>query len=141
MIENKPNEITLIYNSVKSDDKKARAFAEALPDFVVKTLDLAIEPITETQLAQIADKMQGSVEDLIDPTYDSHISLHKEGLKLIAPSDMLILMANDHKLIATPILIVGARAYKCDTSYDLIKEDLAQGVKSNDHANAEEKKL
>jgi len=141
MIENKPNEITLIYNSEKSDDKKARAFAEALPDFVVKTLDLAIEPITETQLAQIADKMNGTVEDLIDPTYDSHISLHKEGLKLVAPSDMLVLMANDHKLIATPILIIGAKAYKCDTAYDLIKEDLAQGVRGSDHANAEEKRL
>jgi len=139
MIDNQPNEITLIYNSDKSDDKKARAFAEALPDFVVKTLDLAIEPITETQLAQIADKMNASVEDLIDPTFDNHINIHKEGLKLVAPSDMLILMANDHKLIATPILIIGAKAYKCNTSYDLINEYLAQGIKSNNHANAEEK--
>ena len=141
MIENRPNEITLIYNSTKPDDKKARAFAEALPDFVVKTLDLAIETLTETQLAQIADKMEGTVEDLIDPTYDNHISVHKERLKLVSPSDMLILLANDHKLIATPILIVGAKAYKCNTSYDLIKEDLAQGLKGSSHANAQEKSL
>jgi arsenate reductase-like glutaredoxin family protein len=139
MIENQPNEITLIYNSEKSDDKKARGYAEALPDFVVKTLDLAIEPITETQLAEIANKMNASIEDLIDPTFDSHISIHKEGLKLVAPSDMLVLMANDHKLIDTPILIIGSKAYKFNSSYELIKEDLAQGIR-NHHANTEEKR-
>jgi arsenate reductase-like glutaredoxin family protein len=139
MIENQPNEITLIYNSDKSDDKKARAIVEAFPGFVIKTLDLAIEPITETQLAEIANKMDKSIEDLIDPSYDNHISLHKEGLKLIAPSDMLVLMANDRKLIHTPILIIGSKAYKADSAYNLIKEDLAEGVKGNNHTNVEER--
>jgi len=139
MIENKPNEITLIFNSTKSDDKKARAFAEALPDFVVKTLDLAMETLTATQLAQIADKMQAKVEDLIDPTYDTHVSVHKEKLKLMAPAEMLTLLANDHRLIATPSLMVGAKAYKFDTAFDLIRQDLAQGLRGSSHANAQEK--
>ena len=36
----------------------------------IKTLDLAREKITETQLAQIADKMQVPIEELVDITYD-----------------------------------------------------------------------
>jgi hypothetical protein len=52
---------------------------------------------------------------------------------------MLVLMANDHKLIDTPILIIGSKAYKFNSSYELIKEDLAQGIR-NHHANTEEKR-
>jgi len=139
MIENQPNEITLIYNSDKADDKKARAFAESLPDFVVKTLDLTRDPITETQLAEIANKADARIEDLIDPSYDDHISIHSEGVKVAPPSDMLKIMVNDTKLIATPILIVGSKAYLCNSSYDLIKEDLEVGIRNSKHANAEEK--
>ncbi len=70
MIENEPRELTLIYHSEKTDDKKARAYVESLPSLAIKTLDLAREKVTETQLAQIADKMQLPIEELVDITYD-----------------------------------------------------------------------
>lgn len=139
MIENEPNEITIVFNSNKEDDKKARGYAEALPGFVIKTLDLAREPITETQLAQIADKMEVRIEDLVDPTYDDHIGVHKEGIKLTAPAELLTIMVKDPILIATPFLIVGKRAYKYGSGYNIIKEGLDTGVKSLAHANVEER--
>ena len=70
MIENEPRELTLIYHSEKSDDKKARAYVESFPSLTIKTLDLARENLTETQLAQIAAKMQVPIEELVDITYD-----------------------------------------------------------------------
>jgi arsenate reductase-like glutaredoxin family protein len=143
MIENEPRELTLIYHSEKSDDKKARGYVESLPSVAIKTLDLAKESITETQLAQLADKMGVPIADLIDPSYDERANTHqnKEGLKKMDTTDLLTLMKHNPKLLNTPILIIGDRAYKYGSAYDLIKEQLAEGVKStSDAVNAEEKR-
>jgi arsenate reductase-like glutaredoxin family protein len=141
MIENEPNEITILFNSNKEDDKKARGYAEALPGYKIKTLDLAREPITETQIAQIAEKMGVRVEELVDPSFDDHIGVHREGIKLVGPTDLLTLMAQDTMLINTPILIVGKRAFKYDTGYNIIKEGLVVGVVNNKHASIEERDI
>jgi arsenate reductase (glutaredoxin) len=140
MINNEINEITLIYNSEKSDDKKAVGYLQSVRGYKIKSLDLAKESITETQLAQLADKMEVSIEDLIDPTFDDHISVHKEGLKLIDRQEMLTLMKHDPKLISTPILVVGEKAYKFGTGYELIKEGMSREVAGLKHANREEKR-
>ena len=55
MIHNEPGELTLIYHSDKQADKKARGYVESLQGFKIKTIDLAKESLTETQLAEIAD--------------------------------------------------------------------------------------
>ena len=81
MIENEPRELTLIYHSGKTDDKKARAYVESLPTLAIKTLDLAKEKITETQLARIADKMQMTIEELVDITYDDRSSAARDKRK------------------------------------------------------------
>jgi arsenate reductase-like glutaredoxin family protein len=141
MIENEPNEITILFNSNKEDDKKARGYAEALPGYVIKTLDLAREPITETQIAEIANKMGVRVEELVDPSYDDHIGVHREGVKLVGPADLLTMMAQDTMLLHTPILIVGKRAFKYGSGYNIIKEDLVVGVGNNKHANIEERDI
>ena len=81
MIENEPRELTLIYHSGKTDDKKARAYVESFPRLAIKTLDLAKEKITETQLARIADKMQMTIEELVDITYDDRSAAARENGK------------------------------------------------------------
>ncbi len=140
MIENQPGELTLIFNSDKHDDRKARGYVEALQGFRVKTLDLAREKITETQLAEVAGKMNVGIEELIDPTYDDHISVHKEGLKMMDRQSMLTLMVNDPKLISTPIAIIGKHAYKFGTGYGFLKEKMVQEVAGLKNANREEKR-
>lgn len=140
MIENQNNELTLIYNSDKSDDKKARGYVEAIPGVTIKTIDLAKQKITETQLAEIADKMLVGVEDLLDPTYDDHISVHKEGLKMMDRNSLLTLMIQDPKLLSTPIVIMGKKAFKLGTGYELIKEKMANEVAGLNNANREEKR-
>ena len=143
MIENEPRELTLIYHSEKTDDKKARAYVESLPSLAIKTLDLARDKVTETQLAQIADKMQVPIGELVDTTYDdrSTSAQETESIKQTDSAELLILIRHNPKLLATPILIIGGRAYKYSTSYHLINEYLDEGVKSvSDAVNPEEKK-
>jgi arsenate reductase len=143
MIENKPRELTLIYHSEKTDDKKARGYVQSLPDVAIKTLDLAREPITETQLAQLADKIEIPVEELIDITYDERADTenNKEGLKKMAPTEILTMIKQNPKLLCTPILIIGDRAYKYDSAYHLIKDKMEEGVRTNSNSvNIEEKK-
>ena len=143
MIENEPRELTLIFHSEKTDDKKARAYVESLPTLAIKTLDLAREKVTETQLAQIADKMQLPIKELVDITYDDRSTeLRQTGnIKQMESGELLILIRHNPKLLATPILIIGDKAYKYATSYHLINEYLDEGVKSvSDAVNPEEKK-
>ena len=140
MINNETGELTLIYNSEKHDDKLARGYVESLQGFKIKTLDLAKEKITETQLAEVADKMNVGIEDLLDPTYDDHISVHKEGLNLMDRQSMLTLMVHDPKLISTPIAIIGKHAYKFGSGYAFIKEKMAQEVAGLSNGNREEKR-
>lgn len=141
MINNQPGELTLLYNSEKSDDKKARGYVESLPSVVVKTLDLSRESITETQLAQIAIKLGIPVSDMIDPTYDDSGSPdHKvDDLRTMEDNELLKLMAHNTMLLATPIIILGDKAYKFGSSYELIQQWQAIGVKSSSAANVEEK--
>jgi arsenate reductase-like glutaredoxin family protein len=140
MIHNETAELTLIYNSDKHDDKKARGYVESLQGFKIKSIDLATESITETQLAEIADKLNCGIEDLLDPTYDDHISVHKEGLKMMDRQSLLTLMTHDAKLISTPIAIIGKHAYKFGTGYGFIKEKMAQEVAGLAKANREEQR-
>jgi len=140
MIENEATELTLIFNSDKHDDKKARGYVEALRGFKIKTIDLAIESITETQLAEVADKLNMGIEDLLDPTYDDHISVHTEGLKMMDRQSLLTLMTHDPKLISTPIAIIGKHAYKFGSGYDFIQEKMVQEVASLSSANREEQR-
>jgi len=143
MIENEPRELTLIYHSEKTDDKKARAYVESLPTLAIKTLDLAREKVTETQLAQIADKMQLPIEQLVDITYDDRSTAVRQtgNIKQMDSGELLILIRHNSKLLATPILIIGDKAYKYATSYHLINEYLDEGVKSvSDAVNPEERK-
>lgn len=143
MIENQPREVTLIYHSEKTDDKKARGYVESLPTVAVKTLDLARDPITETQLAQLADKIEIPIEELIDVSYDErpNTDQNKAGLKQMGKTEILTMIKHNPKLLSTPILVIGDRAYKYGSAYHLIKDQMAEGVKSTSNAvNPEEKK-
>lgn len=140
MIHNETAELTLIYNSDKHDDKKARGYVESLQGFKIRTIDLATESITETQLAEIADKLNVPIEDMLDPTFDDHISVHKEGLKLMDRQSLLTLMTHDRKLISTPIAIIGKHAYTFGSGYGFIKEKMVQEVAGLATANREEKR-
>lgn len=140
MIQNKGREVTLVYHSQKYDDNKALAFAESLQGVSVKTLDLAKDKLTETQLKEIADKMEGEVVDLVDFTNVKDIpELEEDAVKEMDEGSLLTLMAQNQKLIDTPLLITDKIALQFGSSYDLVREKLGDlGVKS-EKANVQEK--
>lgn len=139
MIENQENEITLIYHSDKSDDRRTRGYVESLTSFVIKSLDLKRDPITETQLAELADKMETTVQDLMDSSYAE--GENKVPAANMADYDILSLLAHEPMLIQTPILIVGNKAFRYNSSYELIKENgHLSGVENIPAANIEEKR-
>jgi len=142
MIENEPNELTLIFHSDKDQDKKARAFVETLTDYKVKTIDLKREALTETQLAEIANKMGVSVRQLIDPGYkDRFESKDVKTIDGVFDNDLLTILKQEPILINTPIAIIGKRAFSYASAYDLLNRNSAtDGVSSVRDANREEKR-
>jgi arsenate reductase-like glutaredoxin family protein len=139
MIENQPNEITFIYHSEKPDDRKALGYADSITAFQLKTLDLRRDCLTETQLAEIADKLETSVRSLVDVTYSDRVD--PVDLQEMDDADILNLLAHKPILLGTPILIVGKKAFRYDSSYQLISENgRASGVENIEAANVEEKK-
>lgn len=138
MIENQPNEITLIFHSDKEEDKKTRGYVETIEGFAIKTLDLKRESLTETQLAEIANKLDINVGDLIDQGYTDRVKIGST--EELRDQDALKLLANNPILLATPILIIGDHAYQFESSYDLIREGATiTGMKENPSANVEER--
>ncbi len=142
MIENQPNEITLIFHSDKDKDKKMRAFVETISTYKVKTLDLKRETLTQTQLAEIANKMKVEIKDLMDQSYmDTIKGETKEGEQSMSPNDMLTLITKNFLLLETPILIIGKDAYHYHSAYTILEQQFnITGVASNLSANIEEKK-
>ena len=142
MIENQPNELTLIYHSDKADDKKARAFIESVTNYSIKTLDLKKESLTETQLAEIAGKMDVKIKDLVDPSYqDRFQSKDSNTLTAVSDSDLLTILTQESILINTPIAIIGKRAYQYASAYDLLNKNMTtDGVASTVGANREERR-
>jgi arsenate reductase-like glutaredoxin family protein len=139
MIENQPNELTLIYHSDKEADKRARAFVESVTDYVVKTLDLKRDHLTETQLAEIADKMSADVKTLIDFSYRDQSPLKDTtSLRQLSATDQLTLLAKEPMLLKTPIVIIGKHAYHYASANDLLSI-IHRKVAPIVSANADEK--
>jgi arsenate reductase-like glutaredoxin family protein len=143
MIENQPNELTIIYHAEKADDKKARAYAESVTNYKVKTIDLSKESITETQLAEIATKMGVDVSFLLDKTYLDRLA--KPRAKL-APGfddhDLLTVLTQEKILLKTPIAIIGKKAFLFKSSNDfLLNTTSTDGLHHVSKANVEEKRM
>lgn len=138
MINNKENELTIIYHSSRSDDKKARAYAESLPGYAVKYLDLENEDLTETQLAEIANMLNWDLSELMDLTHSDLPQKDRQQLQSLAGEDVLKVLVKDKKLIKTPIVIVGNKAHYYGSGYYIGKEEMANTHIKSQKANADE---
>jgi hypothetical protein len=80
--------------------------------------------MSERQLTELANKMRVHIEDLIDPAFDDHISVHNEGLQFLERRHILRLMANDPKILETPLVVIGNKASKFASAYKLLQKNL-----------------
>ena len=120
-MENQTNEMTFIYRSDKEADNKIKAFVESLPGYVIRFVDVVRDSLSENQLADLARKMKVHIEDLVDPAFDGHISVHHEGLSLLGRKEILNLMAHDSKILQTPLVVIGNKAKKFGNAYELFR--------------------
>jgi arsenate reductase-like glutaredoxin family protein len=133
MLSTVKNELTLIYHSAKENDKKARAYCASLPDYKPKMLDLKRDQLTETQLAEIADKMQIPIKELVDASYED-ACMDRTHVKQMSDEDILTVLVGNPEILKTPIVLMGdGRCFHPGSSYDLIRENME--VKSNVDGN------
>ncbi|MEJ0057005.1 MAG: hypothetical protein WDN75_15925 [Bacteroidota bacterium] len=108
----------------------------------MKTIDLKRESLTETQLAEIANKMDVKVSQLVDPGYKDRIESRDVNTSQVFENDLLTLLKQEPILIHTPIVIIGKRAYTYASAYDLLNRNSStDGVSSVTDANREEKRI
>jgi arsenate reductase-like glutaredoxin family protein len=121
-MENLTNEMTFIYRSDKEGDNKIKAFVESLPGYAIRFVDVVREKLSENQLADLARKMRVHIEDLVDPAFDDHISVHHEGVKMLERKEILSLMTVDTKILQTPLVVIGNKASKFANAYKLFRK-------------------
>src|SRR5690606_13961460 len=125
------------------DDKKALAFVHSLNGYAVKSLDLATERITPTQLAEIAGKLGCTVEQLLDQTYIEQVkgkTNTRSNILSLTGEDLLQFMVANTRLVRTPLVITGKTAFIYESAYDLVKRGMAHKDNTLSNANVEEKK-
>lgn len=104
-------QLILVIHSDKSGDQDAIRYMSEIPGAEVTIVDLATKSISCEELGSLAEKLGMRIEDMLDSDYDDHISVHTEGLRLMDRQSLLNLMAEDTKLIATPIVVMNDQAF------------------------------
>ncbi len=124
------NEIILIYNATDYEDRKALGYAESLKDHKLKTIDVTKDKITETQLAELATKLNASIQDLLDRKSDEFKQKY-EG-EDFSDEEVLKLLANDLTLLNTPIAVVGKAARFVGSAYEFVNDDMSNKTVPDD---------
>jgi arsenate reductase-like glutaredoxin family protein len=124
------NEIKLIYNSSRMEEKRAVGYAEALKDHKLQTIDVTREHITETQLAELADQLGVEVRELVD----EQSALYKDNFagKDFEDGEILRVLAQNLEMLKTPIALKDEKAFFVTASYDFIKQDMANKTTPDD---------
>lgn len=124
------NEILLIYNSEKQQDRKTKGYADSLKDHALNERDLLTDNLTETQIAEIAGDMNVELVDLVDKNSDLYMQEYKN--KSFSDDELTKILARNPEMIKTPIAYMGSRAFFVESAYDLVNQDFdIEGVKSH----------
>ena len=110
--------ITLFYNSNSSRAKQTLAFAraEGLP---MEEIDLTKTPLTGTQIAELADRLDLEVRDLVNqkhPSYRQHFEPHD-----FSSEDWIKMIQKNPEVMKQPIALRGKRTILVETPTDIIK--------------------
>ena len=124
------NEIKLIYNSSRMEERRAVGYAEALKDHKLQTIDVTREHITETQLAELADQLGVNVRELVD----EQSALYKDTFadKDFEDGEILRVLVQNLEILKTPIALKDEKAFFVTASYDFIKQDMGNKTTPDD---------
>lgn len=116
-IETSNRQVTLYYNSNSEKDKKILATAQA-KGYAIEEVDLQKTELTGTQIAELADRMNIRVADLINQdhaTYKANFENHD-----YSADDWIKMIQNNPEILRHPIALRGARIMFVKTSTDIL---------------------
>lgn len=111
-------QITLYYNSKSERAKQTIAYAES-EGFALLKVDVLKTPLTGTQIAEIANRLQLKIEDLVNQEHPSY-SQHFEKSNL-SSDDWIKMIRSNPEILKQPIAIRGDRTILVETPTDIIK--------------------
>lgn len=111
-------QITLFYSSksVRAKQTLAYAKAEGLP---ILEIDILKTPLTGTQIAELADKLNIDIKDLVNqehPSYTSRFKHHD-----FSSNDWIKMIKHNPEIMKQPIALRGDITFLIETPTDIIK--------------------
>lgn len=115
--------VTIIYKGNSRSDKEGFGYAQSLKPHV-HDIDVTKEPLTSTQLMEIATSLGVDVEELVDKESD----IYKEeynGMSFDA-NNWLNILSQKPALLKTPIIFDGEKGHIFESGRDVIKYGTTQ---------------
>ncbi|WP_323755492.1 hypothetical protein [Roseivirga sp.] len=130
------NEILLIYNGRKAQDAKVLGYASAVQKYTVNERDIDKNPLTETQLTQVANEMGLQILDLIDKTSDAYLKEVKS--QSFSNEEMMKIVKQHSDILKTPIAMLNDTVFFVHSAYDFVNKGIEiEGVKSKSGNSSE----
>ena len=118
----KKNEIVFIYNADKFRDREARGYLKSVQDYKIREIDISRDQVTETQLMDVADRLEITPAQLMDKQSDVYVNEYRN--KDLGKEDILKAIRQKPSLLHTPIALYMDKAYLVKTPYDLVKKGM-----------------
>ncbi len=111
-------QITLFYSSKSVRAKQTLAYAKA-EGWPIQEIDILKTPLTGTQIAELADRLQIEIKDLVNqdhPAYKSHFEPHD-----FCSNDWIKMIQHHPEIMKQPIALRGTITILVETPTDIIK--------------------
>ncbi|GAA5027153.1 hypothetical protein GCM10011506_13470 [Marivirga lumbricoides] len=130
-------ELKFIYNSNQLKEREALAYIKSLDKHVINELDVHKMNITESQLADLARKLDVEVAGLLDEEKEYYQDNLKG--KDLSENDILGIIASHPEVLKTPIVSSHESATFVGSSYDFNNIDLEFSSNKGELSNPDEK--
>ncbi len=111
-------QITLFYSSKSIRAKQTLAYAKA-EGLAIQEIDILKTPLTGTQIAELAGRLNIEIKDLVNqehPSYKSHFEHHD-----FSTDDWIKMIRHNPEIMKQPIALRGDITVLVETPTDIIK--------------------
>lgn len=114
----RPNEgeYLFIYNSNSITDRRAKSYISAMDEVKVNQRDIYKDPLTPTQIAEVAQLLNVPIRELYSEDGDSSNAYSED--------ELVFMMAKKPEKLTTPIVLCHQNSFIVGSTYELIKENV-----------------